>query len=232
VDLGDNDSQHNNFIKINSILLRYSYNDAEGYASSISPEIGSNFSLNYQHANKIIGSDLTFNKILFDGNKYFPLNNKNHVLALRLIAGVSTKGLNEKEQFYLGGNSSINPTSSINNTVFPLRGFASKSFKGNNLLSSSIEYRFPIKTIEKKVGFDWASFFLENVSGTLFLDAGNAWEGNFDVFNNKINASIGAELNFKFKQGQTSPLNITFGAAKSITEKAPLRFYFQTGISF
>lgn len=233
LDLGNDDTQdNNNLIKINSIVLRYSYNDTEGYSSSISPEIGSNFSLNYQHANKIIGSDLTFNKILFDGKKYFPLNTKNQVLALRLIAGVSTKGLNEKEQFHLGGNSSLNIISSINNTVFPLRGFASKSFKGNNLLYSSIEYRFPIKTIEKKVGFDWASMFLENVSGTLFLDAGNAWEGNFDVFNNKINASIGAELNFKFKQGQTSPINITFGSAKPITEKSSFRFYFQTGISF
>jgi len=229
--VGDNNNTDRSFRKINSLVLRYSYNDTESYQSSISPEIGSSFSLSYQHANKILGSDLTFSKLLFDGRKYFPLSGQNQVMALRLVVGATSKGLNEKEQFHLGGNTSNTELSSINNSSFPLRGFSS-SFNGANLLCSSLEYRFPIKTVEKKVGFDWASIFLERISGTLFLDAGHAWEGSFIPIHHKINASVGAELIFKFNSAHNSPFNITLGAGKPITESSQFHFYFQTGISF
>ncbi len=228
----DNDNTDSFFRKINSLVLRYSYNDTESYQSSISPETGSSFSLSYQHANKILGSDLTFSKILFDGRKYFPLSGQNQVMALRLVVGATSKSLNEKEQFHLGGNINNTKLNSINNSSFPLRGFSSSSFSGKNLFCSSLEYRFPIKTVEEKVGFDWASIFLERISGSLFLDAGHAWEEKFDSFHHKINASVGAELIFKFNSAHNSPFNITLGVGKPITESSQFRFYFQTGISF
>ncbi|HKK82860.1 MAG TPA: BamA/TamA family outer membrane protein, partial [Atribacterota bacterium] len=103
---------------------------------------------------------------------------------------------------------------------------------GNNLFYTSLEYRFPIKTVEEKVGFDWASIFLERISGSLFLDAGHAWGEKFNTFHHKINASVGAELIFKFNSAHNSPFNITLGVGKPITESSPFRFYFQTGISF
>jgi hypothetical protein len=228
----NNDNTDSSFKKVNSLILRYSYSDTESYSASISPEIGSSFSLSYQHANKILGSQLTFNKILFDGRKYFPLPGQNHVMALRLVAGISTEGLNEKEQFHLGGHSNSSAMSSIHTSSFPLRGFSSSSFSGNNLLCSSLDYRFPIKTVEEKIGFDWASIFLERISGSLFLDAGHAWEGNFTPFYHKINASVGAELHFKFNSAHNSPFTFIVGAGKPVTEPSQFRFYFQTGISF
>ena len=228
----ENDSDTTFSKKINSLILNYRYNDTESYQSSISPEIGSSFSLSYQHANKIIGSDLTFNKILFDGRKYFPLPAQNQVIALRLVAGFSTDGLNKKEKFYLGGNSSNPGLNTVNNNSFPLRGFSASSFSGNNLISASLEYRFPIMTVEKKIGFDWASIFLDRVSGSLFIDTGQAWEGKLSQIPSEINTSIGAELSFKFKQAQSNPFILTVGIGKALSGPSQFRFHFQTGISF
>jgi Tol biopolymer transport system component len=228
----EDDNSEPSYNKINSLILSYNYSDTEIYKSSISPEIGSSFSLSYQHANKMLGSDSNFHKILFDGRKYFPLPGRNQVMAFRLVAGSSTENLNQKEKFYLGGNSNNTKYITINNSSFPLRGFPSSYFSGNNLLASSLEYRFPIKEVEKKIGFDWASIFLERISGALFLDAGQTWEGKIAQLPSQINAAIGAELNFKFNQAQNNPFIVTIGTGKALSEPSQFRFYFQTGISF
>jgi Tol biopolymer transport system component len=228
----EDDNSELSYNKINSLILSYSYSNTESYKSSISPEIGTSFSLSYQHANKILGSDANFHKIVFDGRKYFPLPAKNQVMAFRLVAGSSTEDSIQKEKFYLGGNSNNTKYSTINNTSFPLRGFPSSHFSGNKLIASSLEYRFPIKEVEKKIGFDWASIFLERVSGALFIDVGQTWEGKIAQLPSQINAAIGAELYFKFNQAQNNPFIVTIGTGKALSEPSQFRFYFQTGISF
>jgi outer membrane protein assembly factor BamA len=180
----------------------------------------------------MLGSDSNFHKIVFDGRKYFPLPAKNQVMAFRLVAGSSTEDLNQKEKFYLGGNSNNTKYSTVNTSYFPLRGFSSSHFSGNNLLASSLEYRFPIKEVEKKIGFDWASIFLERISGALFFDVGQSWEGKIVQLPFQINAAIGAELYLKFNQAQNNPFIVTIGTGKAISEPSQFRFYFQTGISF
>ncbi|MEA3453764.1 MAG: hypothetical protein U9R12_02415, partial [Candidatus Caldatribacteriota bacterium] len=51
--------------KISSLRLGYTYSDAEKYGFSISPEQGNSFSLTYEHADKALGSDYTFDKLIF-----------------------------------------------------------------------------------------------------------------------------------------------------------------------
>ncbi|GAG33897.1 unnamed protein product, partial [marine sediment metagenome] len=93
--------------KINSLRLNYSYSDAEKYGFSISPELGNSFSLTYEHADKALGGDYTFDKLLFDGRKFIPLPPLHQVLALRLVAGTSSSNILESdldgEKFKLGG---------------------------------------------------------------------------------------------------------------------------------
>jgi Tol biopolymer transport system component len=59
--------------KITSLKLGYSYSDAEKYGFSISPEQGNSFSLTYEHADKALGGDYTFDKLIFDGRKWHQL---------------------------------------------------------------------------------------------------------------------------------------------------------------
>jgi len=219
--------------KINSIILNYTYYDTESYQTSIGPETGNSLSLSYQHANELIGSDVTFNRLLLEARKYLPMPSNNTVFAMRLMAGMASEGLDEDLQFHLGGSQPSDGFSSFETTLLPLRGFDKSSFIGNHLFLTSLEYRFPVKTIEHKIGFDWASVFLERISGLLFLDMGNAWEGNKIITPlDETNFSIGAEINFKFKLSYDNPFVLTIGGGKALNEPSPFKIYTHIGISF
>ncbi|MBN2245465.1 MAG: BamA/TamA family outer membrane protein, partial [Candidatus Aminicenantes bacterium] len=223
--------------KINSLKIKYIYDDTETYQASVGPDIGQNLTLSYQYASPKIGSDLNYHRILWDYRNYVPLFSEQEVLATRLVAGMGFNVSGEESLFSLGGNGIQSLFSSGTPGSFPLRGFPKSSFSGNNLFLATLEYRFPIRTIEHKIGFDWASIFLERITGTLFFDAGHAWNNLSDSkltipSLEELNISLGAELNFKFNQSQDQPFVITIGAAKAITEDSPVRFYAQTGLSF
>jgi len=241
-------SLNNNQEKTSSLRLGYSYSDAEKYGFSISPELGNSFSLTYEHADKALGSDYTFDKLIFDGRKFIPLPPLHHVLALRIVAGTSSSsilesGLNE-EKFKLGGNYSADNLSNIDANTFSLRGYKPATLEGNNLLLASLEYRFPLANIEHSLKLGPLSIFLERLSGALFIDMGNAWESpsiNMNTTNEKdeinsiwqdFKSSIGAELKADFNQKYDSPFTLRLGAAKALTDPKGYDIYITLGSSF
>jgi hypothetical protein len=234
--------------KIISLKLGYSYSDAEKYGFSISPELGNSFSLTYEHADKALGGDYTFDKLLFDGRKFIPLPSLHQVLALRLVAGVSSSSILESgldnEKFKLGGNYSADNLSNINVNTFSLRGYKPAILEGNNLILTSLEYRFPITNIEHSLKLGPLSIFLERLSGALFVDIGNAWESanantNITTKENEINSiwqdfksSIGAELKADFNYQYDSPFTLRLGAAKALSDPKGYDIYITLGTSF
>jgi len=236
--------------KITSLKLGYSYSDAEKYGFSISPELGNFFSLTYEHADKALGGDYTFDKLMFDGRKFIPLPPLHQVLALRIVAGVSSSSILEsgldEEKFKLGGNYSADNLSNIDVNTFSLRGYKPAAFEGNNFLLVSLEYRFPLANIEHGIKRDPLSIFLERLSGTFFIDIGNAWESassstsiNINAENNEINSiwqdfksSIGAELKADFNQKYDFPFILRLGAAKTLTDPKGYDIYITLGTSF
>jgi len=217
---------------INSLLLRYAYNDTEKYQWSSSPELGNSYSLSYQYGLPFPDSETTFHKFLFDSRKYFSLPHSHQVVALRLVAGHLSNQENEERQFSLGGSISAQNLSSVNTKNFSLRGFPSSSFAGNNLLLGSLEYRFPLKKPERKIGFHAVSVFLEQVSGTLFLEAGQVWNETLLPSFEDIKISMGGEIVFTLKLRYTEPLLLSLGIGKAISEPLPARFYGRIGLSF
>ena len=216
----------------NSLFLRYTYSDTEKYQWSIGPEIGNLFSVNYQYAVPYTDHEAAFHRIIFDSRKYLPLPVSNQVLALRLVAGYSSSEIDKNAIFSLGGNSSAQNLSSFNSKDFALRGYPSSSFAGNHLLLCSLEYRFPLKRVEQKIGYKGASLFLEQVFGALFIEAGHAWNKNSFPRLKDFNASLGAEVGFILKTRYTEPLTLAFGIGKAITQTLPTRFYGRIGLSF
>ncbi|MDO9573977.1 MAG: hypothetical protein Q7I94_03195, partial [Candidatus Contubernalis sp.] len=249
---------NNNPQKITSLKLGYSYSDAEKYGFSISPELGNSFSLTYEHADKALGSDYTFDKLIFDGRKFIPLPfpSSHQVLALRLVAGTSSSSILESgldgERFKLGGSYSADNLSNADTSTFSLRGYKPATLEGNNLLLTSLEYRFPLANIEHSLKLGPLSIFLERLSGALFIDMGNAWESpgsasgsgnsiniNTTNENNEINSiwqdfkySIGAELKADFNYQYDSPFTIRLGAAKALTDPHGYDIYITLGTSF
>jgi len=240
--------------KITSLKLGYSYSDAEKYGFSISPEQGQSFSLAYEHANKALGGDYTFDKLIFDGRKFIPLPPLHQVLAVRLVAGISSSSILESgldgEKFKLGGNYSANNLSNTEVNNFSLRGYKPATLEGNNLLLTSLEYRFPLANIEHSLKLGPFSIFLERLSGAFFVDIGNAWESasssssssvNINKTNeeNEINSiwqdfksSIGAELKADFNQKYDFPFTLKLGAAKTLTDPHGYDIYITLGTSF
>jgi hypothetical protein len=236
--------------KITSLKLGYSYSDAEKYKFSISPELGNSFSLTYEHADKALGGDYTFDKLIFDGRKFIPLPLLHQALALRLVAGTSSSSILESgldgEKFKLGGNYSADNLSNTDVNTFSLRGYKPATLEGNNLLLTSLEYRFPLANIEHSLKLGPLSIFLERLSGVLFIDMGNAWESpgnstsiNINTENNEINSiwqnfksSIGAELKADFNFKYDSPFTLRLGAAKALIAPHGYDIYITLGSSF
>jgi len=235
--------------KIASLRLGYSYSDVEKYGFSISPEQGHSFSLSYEHADKVLGGDYTFDKLIFDGRKFIPLPFLHQVLSLRLVAGFSSPNiisLNlDEEKFKLGGNFSADNLSNTDVNTFSLRGYKPALLEGNNLLLTNLEYRFPIANIEHSVNLWPFSFFLERLSGALFVDIGNAWESSNTSISANINTEeeinspwkdfkvgIGGELKADFNRQYDSPFTIRLGTAKALTSPYGYDFYITLGTSF
>ena len=234
--------------KISSLILGYSYSDAEKYGFSISPELGNSFSLTYEHADKALGGDYTFDKLIFDGRKFIPLPSLHQVLAFRLVAGFSSSNLIDLdldgEKFKLGGHYSADNLSNTEVKNFSLRGYKPGTLEGNNLILTSLEYRFPLANIEHSLKLGSLSIFLERLSGVFFIDIGNAWEStsiNTNTTNekNEINSiwqdfksSIGAELKADFNYKYDSPFTLRLGAAKALTDPKGYDIYITLGSSF
>jgi Tol biopolymer transport system component len=234
--------------KISSLKLGYSYSDAEKYGFSVSPEIGNSFSLTYEHADKALGGDYAFDKLIFDGRKFIPLPfpSSHQVLALRLVAGISSSSILESdldgEKFKLGGNYSADNLSNTEVNNFSLRGYKPATLDGNNLILTSLEYRFPLANIEHGPKLGPLYIFLEKLSGTFFIDIGNAWESpsvNKPNEENEINpiwqdfkSSIGVELKADFNYQYDFPFTIRLGAAKALTDPKGYDVYITLGTSF
>lgn len=233
-----NDIRQNNLaqdiLSGNYLILKYDYNDTEKYPASISSETGNSFSLNYQYGIPFTDKEYSFHKILFDGRKYLSLALPNNVLALRLVAGaiVSKNNNLENIKFTLGGTPSLLKFSFDDTDSFSLRGYPFSSHTGNNLLLNCWEYRFPLKLIERKIGFEWASIYLSQISGKLFFDAGCTWDEPTFPSLEDLSISIGTEIDFLFRQRYSKPITLSLGMGKAITQQLPATFYIRFGLPF
>jgi len=148
----------------------------------------------------------------------------------------------------LGGNYSADNLSNTDVNTFSLRGYKPATLEGNNLILTSLEYRFPLANIEHSLKLGPFYIFLERLSGAFFVDIGNAWESssssssvNINKTNeeNEINSiwqdfksSIGAELKADFNQKYDSPFTLRLGVAKALTDPKGYDIYITLGSSF
>jgi Tol biopolymer transport system component len=105
----------------------------------------------------------------------------NHVLAARV--GARWRQGPGAAAFGIGGTSGTPldlgiETIGRGNRLLPVRGFSENERTGTRAWSASLEYRFPLTLIDRGAGL--APLYLDNLSGALFLDAGNAGCGAAD----------------------------------------------------
>jgi Tol biopolymer transport system component len=110
---------------------------------------------------------------------------------------------------------------------FMLRGFDRNTMRGKQILSTSVEYRFPIWAIERGWGL-WP-IFLDNINGAVFVDAGTASDEKLDP--KQLKLGFGAELHTQLITGYSSTTLWRFGLAQGLGETRP-QLYFRFGLPF
>lgn len=221
--------------------LFLNYNNTLRTGSHISPFKGGRAALVHQSFLDSLGGDVNYNRTnlnlqyFFSG--YLP---KRHVLSTQLN---STFAPDLKDLTVNGGLASAFYTTTIGGNVpanaliqpFLMRGYTSGKFLGYNMISSNLEYRFPLSDIFWGVN-TWP-VFLRQLHGSLVADAitldGFRWSEEFNGFRptglEDVFLGGGAEFHLDITVGYHLPLRFTlgfyYGAEKDI-DNNELRTFF------
>lgn len=164
----------------------------------------------------------------------------NHVVAAKLGGGY-TLGANQfLGNYQLGGSFGDSAFVTTPDSVRMLRGYALGSDIGDRYWLTSLEYRFPILQVQR--GVDTLPVYWRNISGAVFVDAGNAFTEVTepgDAFDGSL-VGVGAELTTRWALGWGSYVTarMGYGVGLTPTERGrylptdPRAFYFQLGGSF
>src|SRR6185369_11091654 len=141
---------------------------------------------------------------------------KLHALALLYSGGV---GIGDKRSFFgLGGFVEQDVVRSLflrrQQCCFFLRGYAPNSLVGDQFHIVSAEYRLPLVTLEN--GYATFPVYLRRISGAVFADAGNAFEGTFHPSDLKY--GVGGQLRFDVKLVYYLDTQFQLGYAKGLSK--------------
>lgn len=164
-----------------------------------------------------------------------------HVLALRGSGGVAGGAGADAYHFEVGGTAGgSGPISFLRfgeGLLFPVRGYSQARRYGRYAWSATAEYRFPLWLIDGGPGL--IPLHLDWLSGSLFLDSGNAWgpELGFQGFENPRRdplASAGGELTLRVMPFWYGNVELRTGVAFPLTDTDGdgVRFYVRVGPAF
>ncbi len=179
----------------------------------ISPENGWGAFLKYSSLSSIKNSR-DYNKILASVVGYFsPWLPAHHTMMTRLSALLTFEPVSAR---FGSSNNSLFLNSDLVVPQFVLRGYIPSQFYGRSLWNMNVEYRFPIKKIEKGSGTD--AYFVKKVSGAIVAD-GLGVEGGSITEQNTFEKrsfeesfwSTGLELKLETTIGYVLPVNFVLG---------------------
>jgi hypothetical protein len=163
----------------------------------------------------------------------------NHVIGLRLSGGAAAGPGADAFHFEVGGASGGNlPVEFFDlgqNLLFPVRGFTTATRWGRYAWSGTLEYRFPIKMVNRGAGL--FPLHLDWIGGTLFLDGGNAWGPELGIrgFENPRREALystGAEIVVRTLPLWFQDLDLRVGVAFPLVGEKGARSHVRLGASF
>jgi outer membrane protein insertion porin family len=155
---------HDNFGVVHSMTLSRVYDSRDNV---FDPTEGKRVSLTSEFAGHVFGGQFDYNKYTIDASQYFKVG-KQHIVALRLMAGDAAGGIPDIRKYSIGG-------------IDTLRGYEDGEFRGKKMLFTTAEYRYPIA---------------KKVQGVVFVDGGNAWDtGSYQLSTLKYDVGVGLSIN-------------------------------------
>lgn len=194
-----------------SLRTAWAYRSARTYGYSISPEDGVAIGLTAEHARGRAPGPNGATTVTADVRGYGPGLGRQHVVAVRVAGGGSDGPRELGRTFRLGGGDPNAETLDFGRGAFSLlRGFAPDTFAGRRVAVMNAEYRLPLARIERGQG-TWP-FFVRQLHGSAFVDAGHAWSERFHWRDMKT--SVGAELAADVVIGFALPFTLAVGVAR------------------
>jgi hypothetical protein len=211
--------------------LGYSLSTAQRYPYSISLVDGGRLRISFLKEDPALGSSVSLGKLSADARYYLRLSSGSQVLALRLVTGTTFGQPGFTRSYSVGGfaDSSLMDLVGTNQTV--LRGYPDAAFEGRHFVGLNAEYRFPLAHPQR--GLATLPFFVRHLHGTLFVDAGDTWNGDFQDFRlADIKSSVGFALGTDLMMFHGLPMTASVGLARGFAEKRETQIYFRLGASF
>ena len=245
-------------VRLGEARATLSFGNARRFSFSISPEDGVGALIRARvrrdltredSLRGVAGSDRSFEDLVGHFAAYKGFRGPgfgNHVLGIRASGGVAAGPGADASHFEVGGASGANlPVGFLDlgqGLLFPVRGYTTASRWGRYAWSATLEYRFPIKLVNRGVGL--FPLHLDWLSGVVFFDGGNAWGPElggtgFENPRRKALASAGTEVVVRTLPFWFQNMNLRVGIAFPLTqEDGPLaeengpRSYLRFGLSF
>jgi hypothetical protein len=184
----------------------------------------------------VVGIDRSFEELTGRVRGYVPLwggGHARHVLAVQVAGGLAF-GPDARFGFFGVGGASGAPEVVTGLELFggsylflPIRGYAQSSRAGRYAWAGSAEYRFPVALLNRGLGA-WPLHF-DRVLGSLFFDAGNAWE---PALQRDPLASFGGEVTAQLLGLFRSVLQLRAGVAFPLAGDGGPELYVRAGLPF
>lgn len=209
------------------------------FAYSISTQEGVSVFATVRVSDPILGSAGGSVEASAGASAYIPMpwgmNRRRHVLALHLGAGVAVTDAGERGVFALGGFPAFNPLSLLDTLRtgaqsggIALRGYPQFARVGSQYELLNVEYRFPVVQVQR--GASTFPFFIQRVSGDVFVDVGYAGFGRFNP--DLIAVGAGLEALIDIVVGYVVPLSVRVGYGKGFMEGGTDQVYSLLGSFF
>ena len=178
------------------VHLGWAYSNAEGYLWSVGNEKGFDLSASFDLTNPALASDFSGYTASFGFATYFKMPwAEHHALALHVGGGTSGGNYPGRGLYYVGGYVDLPLIDTVRNNLIQggivLRGYPVVAEAGSSYGLFNAEYRFPIRNVDR--GPSTLPFFLNRVTGALFVDYGSAFDSAAVA---KFKTGTGAELWF------------------------------------
>jgi hypothetical protein len=209
------------------LFVNLAYSNVKSWGYSISGQAGRSLQLSLGYGDPAIGGKFHAAEATWSWTEYLtPPWAKLHALAMLYSGGA---GVGDKRSFFsLGGfvDQDVIRSLFLNRPqcCFFLRGYAPSSISGDQYHLLSAEYRFPLLWVER--GYETFPFYLRRVSGAVFSDVGNAFQGDFHP--SQLKVGVGAQVRVEMKLAYFLETQFQLGVAKGLSTGGATQYYFVT----
>jgi len=215
--------------------MNLEFDDTERFHWSISPASGVLGKLGFTLRHPAMGSHATLFSLTYRLAGYLSLPwAKDHVFALSAEGGWRGGDRAFLEPFTLSGVPPQNVLGDLLAGVQApgvwLRGYLPDAFSGTAYHLVTGEYRLPL--VRGRTGLDVLPFFIRDLHAALFVDAGIAYSGPFDLNTlREVRTSVGLELRMSLEILFMSEVNLRLGYARGLGPGGIDHVYFLMGPS-